>query len=239
MTICPSPETVQKNVADIRRRVEEAARSCGRDPREITVMAVTKTVEPPAINEAIRQGVTLLGENKVQEYLDKREQYLPATVHFIGNLQTNKVKYIIDKVAMIQSVSSEKLALEIEKQAAKHNLVMPVLMGVGTLGFMAGQEETKGGFSPDELYQVLPKLAQMEHLSVQGLMCIPPVENAEQFLQRMEQIFIDIREKNIHNINMSVLSMGMSGDFEAAIRHGSTLVRIGTGLFGKRDYSNK
>lgn len=234
MTICPSPETVQKNVADIRRRVEEAARSCGRDPREITVMAVTKTVEPPAINEAIRQGATLLGENKVQEYLDKREQYLPATVHFIGNLQTNKVKYIIDKVAMIQSVSSEKLALEIEKQAAKHNLVMPVLLEVNI-----GQEETKGGFSPDELYQVLPKLAQMEHLSVQGLMCIPPVENAEQFLQRMEQIFIDIREKNIHNINMSVLSMGMSGDFEAAIRHGSTLVRIGTGLFGKRDYSNK
>ena len=234
MTICPSPETVQKNVADIRRRVEEAARSCGRDPREITVMAVTKTVEPPAINEAIRQGVTLLGENKVQEYLDKREQYLPATVQFIGTLQTNKVKYIIDKVAMIQSVSSEKLALEIEKQAAKHNLVMPVLLEVNI-----GQEETKGGFSPDELYQVLPKLAQMEHLSVQGLMCIPPVENAEQFLQRMEQIFIDIREKNIHNINMSVLSMGMSGDFEAAIRHGSTLVRIGTGLFGKRDYSNK
>ncbi len=232
MTICPSPETVQSNVADIRRRVEQAALSCGRDPREITIMAVTKTVEPPAINEAIRQGLTLLGENKVQEYLDKREEYLPAKVHFIGNLQTNKVKYIIDKVAMIQSVSSEKLALEIEKQAAKHNLVMPVLLEVNI-----GEEPTKGGFSPQELYQVLPKLAQMQHLSVQGLMCIPPAANAEQFLQRMEQIFIDIRDKNIHNINMSVLSMGMSGDFEAAIRHGSTLVRIGTGLFGKRDYS--
>ena len=232
MTICPSPETVRNNVADIRRRVEQAALSCGRDPKDIAIMAVTKTVEPPAINEAIRQGLTLLGENKVQEYLDKREQYLPATVHFIGNLQTNKVKYIIDKVAMIESVSSEKLAQEIEKQAEKHNLVMPVLLEVNI-----GGEETKGGFSPDELYQLLPKLAEMKHLSVQGLMCIPPVENAEQFLARMEQIFIDIREKNIHNISMSVLSMGMTGDFEAAIRHGSTLVRIGTGLFGKRDYS--
>ena len=109
---------------------------------------------------------------------------------------------------------------------------MPVLLEVNI-----GHEKTKGGFSPEELYQALPRLAEMEHLSVQGLMCIPPVEDAEQFLQRMEQIFIDIREKNIHNINMSVLSMGMSGDFEAAIRHGSTLVRIGTGLFGKRDYS--
>lgn len=232
MTICPSPETVRNNVADIRRRVEQAALSCGRDPKDIAIMAVTKTVEPPAINEAIRQGLTLLGENKVQEYLDKREQYLPATVHFIGNLQTNKVKYIIDKVAMIESVSSEKLAQEIEKQAEKHHLVMPVLLEVNI-----GGEETKGGFSPDELDQVLPKLAEMKHLSVQGLMCIPPVENAEQFLARMEQIFIDIREKNIHNISMSVLSMGMTGDFEAAIRHGSTLVRIGTGLFGKRDYS--
>lgn len=232
MTICPSPETVRNNVADIRRRVEQAALSCGRDPKDIAIMAVTKTVEPPAINEAIRQGLTLLGENKVQEYLDKREQYLPATVHFIGNLQTNKVKYIIDKVAMIESVSSEKLAQEIEKQAEKHHLVMPVLLEVNI-----GGEDTKGGFSPDELDQVLPKLAEMKHLSVQGLMCIPPVENAEQFLARMEQIFIDIREKNIHNISMSVLSMGMTGDFEAAIRHGSTLVRIGTGLFGKRDYS--
>lgn len=232
MTICPSPETVRNNVADIRRRVEQAALSCGRDPKDIAIMAVTKTVEPPAINEAIQQGLTLLGENKVQEYLDKREQYLPATVHFIGNLQTNKVKYIIDKVAMIESVSSEKLAQEIEKQAEKHHLVMPVLLEVNI-----GGEETKGGFSPDELDQVLPKLAEMKHLSVQGLMCIPPVENAEQFLARMEQIFIDIREKNIHNISMSVLSMGMTGDFEAAIRHGSTLVRIGTGLFGKRDYS--
>ena len=175
MTICPSPETVQQNVAQIRRRVEQAALSSGRDPKEISIMAVTKTVEPPAINEAIRQGLTLLGENKVQEYLDKREQYLPATVHFIGNLQTNKVKYIIDKVAMIQSVSSEKLALEIEKQAAKHNLVMPVLLEVNI-----GGEESKGGFSPEELYQALPRLAEMEHLSVRGLMCIPPVENAEE-----------------------------------------------------------
>lgn len=232
MTICPSPETVRDNLAQIRRRVEQAALSCGRDPKEISIMAVTKTVLPSAVNEAIRQGITLLGENKVQEYLDKREQYLPAKVHFIGNLQTNKVKYIIDKVDMIQSVSSEKLAQEIEKQAQKRDLVMPVLLEVNI-----GEEPTKGGFSPKELYQALPRLAELPHLSVRGLMCIPPSEDPEEFLQRMEQIFIDIRDKNIHNINMSVLSMGMTGDFEAAIRHGSTLVRIGTGLFGKRDYS--
>ncbi|MGI5959170.1 MAG: YggS family pyridoxal phosphate-dependent enzyme [Massiliimalia sp.] len=232
MTTNRSEQAVLEHIKTIQENVQKAADCSGRKREEISIMAVTKTVEPEYVNLAIEQGITLLGENRVQEFLGKRQEYhlTQAQVHFIGHLQTNKVKSIVDKVSMIESVSSLKLAQEIDRCAQKCNLVMPVLLEVNI-----GNEETKTGFSPEELWEILPQMSEISNISVQGLMCIPPKEDTEKFFEKMNQLFIDIKGKNIDNIHMTHLSMGMSADYSLAIAYGATIVRLGTALFGRRN----
>ena len=225
---------VDENLKLIRENVGEAAEKCGRKAEDIRVMAVTKTVAPEIVNHAIELGLDLLGENRVQEYLSKAEAYSPAEVHFIGGLQTNKVKYIIESVSMIQSVDSLKLGTEIDRLAAKHGRVMDILCEVNI-----GGEESKGGVAPDKLRELIAQLAQLKNIRIKGLMTIPPPSQSDIFLGRMQELYNDLRDNKIEGADMQVLSMGMTHDYAEAVKYGSTLVRIGTGLFGARDYSRK
>ncbi len=226
---------VTANAEELLTAVKQAALNCGRNPQDVTLMAVTKTVAPELVNEAIRCGIHLLGENRAQELLEKYGSYEKegCEIHFIGHLQTNKVKQIIDKVTMIHSVDSLHLAEEIDKQAAKHGLVMKILVEVNI-----GDEESKSGVPADEVEQLLEEIAKLPHISVQGLMCIPPVcektEDSAYYFAKMQQLFIDMQRKKLDNISMSILSMGMSNDYQTAIQYGSNIVRIGTALFGAR-----
>ena len=222
---------VSDNLAAIRESIAEAADKCGRSTEEIRIMAVTKTVAPEIVNRAVELGVTLLGENRVQEFLSKQDAYdRSAEVHFIGHLQTNKVKYIIEPTSMIQSVDSVKLAAEINRLASAHNKIMDILCEVNI-----GGEDSKSGIAPDGLAELLEAAASMENLRVRGLMTIPPPASGDIFLGRMEELYHKVKD----SYSMDVLSMGMTHDYADAVRHGSTLVRIGTGLFGARDYSKK
>lgn len=225
---------VDENLKLIRENVGEAAEKCGRKAEDIRIMAVTKTVAPEIVNHAIELGLDLLGENRVQEYLSKAEAYSPAEVHFIGGLQTNKVKYIIESVSMIQSVDSLKLGTEIDRLAAKHGRVMDILCEVNI-----GGEESKGGVAPDKLRELIAQLAQLKNIRIKGLMTIPPPSQSDIFLGRMQELYNDLRDNKIEGADMQVLSMGMTHDYKEAVKYGSTLVRIGTGLFGARDYSRK
>ena len=225
---------VDENLKLIRENVGEAAEKCGRKAEDIRIMAVTKTVAPEIVNHAIELGLDLLGENRVQEYLSKAEAYSPAEVHFIGGLQTNKVKYIIESVSMIQSVDSLKLGTEIDRLAAKHGRVMDILCEVNI-----GGEESKGGVAPDKLRELIAQLAQLKNIRIKGLMTIPPPSQSDIFLGRMHELYNDLRDNKIEGADMQVLSMGMTHDYAEAVKYGSTLVRIGTGLFGARDYSRK
>lgn len=225
---------VDENLKLIRENVGEAAEKCGRKAEDIRIMAVTKTVAPEIVNHAIELGLDLLGENRVQEYLSKAEAYSPAEVHFIGGLQTNKVKYIIESVSMIQSVDSLKLGTEIDRLAAKHGRVMDILCEVNI-----GGEESKGGVAPDKLRELIAQLAQLKNIRIKGLMTIPPLSQSDVFLGRMQELYNDLRDNKIEGADMQVLSMGMTHDYAEAVKYGSTLVRIGTGLFGARDYSRK
>ena len=225
---------VDENLKLIRENVGEAAEKCGRKAEDIRIMAVTKTVAPEIVNHAIELGLDLLGENRVQEYLSKAEAYSPAEVHFIGGLQTNKVKYIIESVSMIQSVDSLKLGTEIDRLAAKHGRVMDILCEVNI-----GGEESKGGGAPDKLRELIAQLAQLKNIRIKGLMTIPPPSQSDIFLGRMQELYNDLRDNKIEGADMQVLSMGMTHDYAEAVKYGSTLVRIGTGLFGARDYSRK
>lgn len=225
---------VDENLKLIRENVGEAAEKCGRKAEDIRIMAVTKTVAPELVNHAIELGLDLLGENRVQEYLSKAEAYSPAEVHFIGGLQTNKVKYIIESVSMIQSVDSLKLGTEIDRLAAKHGRVMDILCEVNI-----GGEESKGGVAPDKLRELIAQLAQLKNIRIKGLMTIPPPSQSDVFLGRMQELYNDLRDNKIEGADMQVLSMGMTHDYAEAVKYGSTLVRIGTGLFGARDYSRK
>lgn len=230
-----SPEMVRENLRQIRERIASAAARAGRDASEIRLMAVTKTVAPELVNVAIAGGVDLLGENRVQEYREKREHYdlARAEVHFIGHLQTNKVKYLADTVSMIESVSSVRLAEEINREMEKRGKKMEVLLEINI-----GREDSKSGFLPEELTNALETLSNLHSISVQGLMCIPPIGESERYFYDIRKLFVDIGAKSIDNINMNVLSMGMSADFEQAIQYGSNIVRVGTALFGKRSYQN-
>lgn len=226
----------EKNVRETFEKISAAARISGRDPSGIRLMAVTKTVAPEKINEAINAGCDLLGENRMQEFLEKYESYdKRAEIHFIGRLQTNKVRYIVDKVTMIESVDSIKLAEEIEKRCAKIDKVMDILLEVNIAG-----EESKGGFSPDEILSVSEQIKAFRHLRLRGLMTIGRfgAENEEthQYFRKMSSLLVDIKSKNIDNIYINILSMGMSGDFEIAVSEGATIVRVGRGLFGERKY---
>ena len=215
--------------------IEERCVRCGRSPDEVAVMAVTKTVPAQRVNEAIHAGIHLLGENRVQELQTKYDQYdrQGVQIHFIGHLQTNKVKYLVDKVSMIQSVDSLRLAQQIDKECSKHQKVMDILLEVNI-----GREESKSGLFQEELDELLPQLAELSNIRVRGLMAIPPrcesQRELEKYFSQMQQLFIDMKDKNLHNITMEFLSMGMSDDYLTAIQYGSTMVRLGRRLFGER-----
>ena len=222
----------------IRSEIAEAAIAAGRDPKEVRLMAVTKTVDAERINQAIACGVDLIGENKVQEYLGKRDALRLDGVetHLIGHLQTNKVRQIVGKVDLIQSVDSLKLAREIGKVSEKAGLTTDVLLEVNI-----GKEENKSGFFREELEEAVAAIAEIGGVRVRGLMTIPPqcekeVETAR-FFSNMRQLFLDISGKKMDNISMEILSMGMSGDFPLAVRHGATMVRVGSAIFGARHYT--
>ena len=228
---------IEENLKEIRERIAEAAIRSGRAPEDVRLMAVTKTVEPYFINHAIRCGVDLIGENRVQEFLGKKPELELDGVdcHLIGHLQTNKVKQIVGEVSTIQSVDSLKVANEISKQSLKKDLVTKVLLEVNV-----GEEASKSGMDYDAVPDLLPAIAALPGLSVEGFMAIPPICEDETVLRgyfsKMNQLYVDMKDQNIDNINVNILSMGMSADYEHAILEGATLVRVGSSLFGARIY---
>lgn len=229
---------VEYNYKKIEERIAEAAVKSGRKREDITFLSATKTVSADVINHAISLGLKYIGENKVQELLQKYDHYdlEHASLQFIGHLQTNKVKQIVDKVDLIQSVDSVKLAKEISKQSAARNIISNVLVEINI-----GNEENKSGVMPEMAEELLYEIAQMDNISVKGLMTIPPIcENKQKickYFNKMHNIFIDISGKKIDNISMEILSMGMSSDYYEAILEGATMVRIGSSLFGARNYA--
>ena len=223
---------ISENYKRICAEIEEAKVRYRKPDDRTDIMAVTKTVPPEAVNFAVSCGIRLLGENRVQEYESKKAFYDPsAEVHFIGHLQTNKVKYIVGEMKLIHSVDSIKLASEINRQAAKKGIQQEVLAEVNI-----GGEESKSGISPEMLPELLYEMSEMPNIRVKGLLTIPPPGDNEKFLCGMQKLFLDISSKNMDNVDMDILSMGMSGDYAAAIKYGSNLVRIGTALFGARNY---
>lgn len=223
----------------IRSAIERAAREAGRDPGEILLLAATKTVPVEVINHAVRAGITCIGENRVQELKEKAPFLDPGvTRHFIGHLQTNKVKEVVPLVSMIHSVSSLHLAEEISKQCVRLGKTMEVLIEINI-----GGEESKSGFAPEEAAEAVCEIAKLPALRVMGLMAIPPVctENEKnfQYFEKMYQLFLDIGAKNCDNVSMVYLSMGMTDDFDQAILCGANIVRIGSGLFGARNYKKE
>lgn len=228
----PEFEYILENYKEICYNVENAKVKCGRESEDVSIMAVTKTVEPEKINFAISQGITLLGENRVQEFLSKKDEYdKKADVHFIGHLQSNKVKYIINDVKLIQSVDSFKLAKEINRLAVKNTKTMNILIEVNI-----GDEESKSGVHVSALDELIEQISELENIRIKGLMAIPPIGCGEEVFEKMNELYMKQKAKNIDNVSMEILSMGMSGDYEQAIKHGSNLVRIGTKLFGARKY---
>ena len=230
-------KNIEYNLDFIRHRIDVAAKESGRKVEDIKLMAVTKTVEPVFINHAIECGIDLIGENKVQEFLSKKP-YLrleKCQAHLIGHLQTNKVRQIVSEVSMIQSVDSVKLAKEISKRSLAAGITTDCLVEVNI-----GDEESKTGLALSELMRTLEEVSALPAIKIKGLMTIPPIcENDQrlcEYFSRMNEIFIDIRDKKLDNIDMSVLSMGMSGDYETAVRYGSNLVRVGSAIFGPRLY---
>jgi hypothetical protein len=206
----------------------ETAKKRSRLTNEIKVMAVTKTIEVDKINEAIDCGINLLGENRVQEFLQKKDGYKKSEVHFIGGLQTNKVRQIITDISLIQTVDSVKLAKEIDRQAKLNDLVMDILIQVNI-----GEEATKNGVTADELDELIDDISNFPNVQLRGLMAIPPFGDSERYFEKMQRLFEDLRQGNNKN-NMDTLSMGMSGDYEVAVAYGATILRLGTALFGKR-----
>ncbi len=227
---------VAENLEQVRKNIEEACRKVNRDPKEVTLIAVSKTKPVELLREAYQAGARCFGENKVQEIMDKYPQ-LPSDIqwHMIGHLQRNKVKYIVDKVKMIHSVDSLRLAETIEQEALKHQVRVPVLLEVNV-----AQEESKFGLKMEEVLPLAEKISAFPHIQIQGLMTIAPyVENPEEnreIFRQLKKLSVDIEAKNINNVTMSVLSMGMTGDYQVAVQEGATMVRVGTGIFGKRDY---
>lgn len=225
---------IQENLAHVRERIAIACAGSGRSENEVKLVAVSKFKPVSDIEEAIGAGQTVFGENRVQELCDKY-QILGQKVewHLIGHLQRNKVKYIIDKAAMIHSVDSIRLAEQISAEAVKAGVIMPVLLEVNV-----AREESKFGFFIEEAEEAVRKMGMMPGLKVKGLMTIAPfVEDAEEnrkYFKKLYELYVDIRSKNIDNIEMVDLSMGMTGDYEVAIEEGATMVRVGTGIFGSR-----
>lgn len=224
------------NYKRIKENVNEAAVKAGRSTDDVRLMCVTKTIEAEYINPVLDLGADLIGENRVQEYLGKRDALHLSGVerHLIGHLQTNKVKQIVGEVDMIESVDSVKLAKEISKQSVNKGVTTNVLVEVNV-----GKEDSKSGIFMESLEELLGEIAQMPAIKVKGLMTIPPIcdENeVRKYFSAMHQSFVDIKAKKIDNIDMEILSMGMSGDYEAAVLEGSNIVRVGSAIFGARKY---
>jgi hypothetical protein len=228
---------IKENIAEVEKIIDQECEKAGRDRSKVTLIAVSKTKPVEMLREAYDYGCRDFGENKVQELVDKYE-VLPKDIrwHMIGHLQTNKVKYIVDKVYLIHSVDSLKLANEINKEAAKKNVKVNILIEVNV-----ANEETKFGTTCDEVTQLVREIAQLPNVCIKGLMTIAPiVENAEQnrvFFSKLNELAVDIDNKNIDNVCMNILSMGMTGDYPVAVSEGATYVRVGTGIFGARNYT--
>lgn len=225
---------ISKNLEYVRRNIEEACRRVGRRPEEVTLITVSKTHPVPMLKEAYEAGARDFGENKVQELVDKLPQ-LPEDImwHMIGHLQRNKVKYIIGRTALIHSVDSLRLAEEINNEAVKRGVTADILIEVNV-----AEEESKFGVTVRELPALIEEIAKLPGVRIKGLMTIAPyTENPEEnrvYFRKLKQLSVDIKNKNIDNVSMDVLSMGMTGDYEVAVEEGSTCVRVGTGIFGER-----
>lgn len=230
---------IYDNYETVREKINAACRRAGRDPEEVTLVAVSKTKPEDDIMELYRHGVRDFGENYIQELRTKHDD-LPADIrwHMIGHLQRNKVKYISEYVTMIHSVDTPELAATIDKEGRKHGRIIPVLVEVNV-----GREESKFGLKVEDTMQFVRDIAAYQNLRVEGLMTSAPfLENPEddrQFFRTLKQLSVDIASENIDNVTMNVLSMGMTNDYEIAVEEGSTIVRVGTAIFGKRDYSQK
>ena len=230
--------SIAENVARVRAQMAQAALRCGRNPEEIKLCAATKMNDAEAVRQAIAAGVDCCGENRVQELTTKLAEnaYAGAPVHFIGHLQTNKVRQVVGKVDLIQSVDSAHLLRAVDREAGRQGIRQDILLEINI-----GNEASKGGFSPEEILPLLENFGEFSNVCVKGLMAIPPIsrfpgENLE-FFQKMRQISVDIRDIINDNVKVDCLSMGMSGDFGDAIAAGSTMIRVGTAIFGARDYS--
>lgn len=228
---------LKENLHEVEKKIQAACERAGRDRSEVTLIAVSKTKPVEDLMEIYDAGVRTFGENKVQEMCDKMER-MPEDIkwHMIGHLQRNKVKYIVGKVALIHSVDSFRLAEEINIQAKKRGIVVPILVEVNI-----AEEETKFGVTRDDAIELVKQIATLDGIQIKGLMTIAPyvVDSEENrgFFRKIKELSIDIMNQNIDNVGMDVISMGMTGDYEVAIEEGATMVRVGTGIFGKRDYS--
>ena len=225
---------LKENLKDVQGRIQEACQRSGRDPREVTLVAVSKKKPLSDIEELLGTGQMEYGENYVQELCEKYEKISrPVHWHMIGHLQRNKVKYLIDKVALIHSVDSLSLAEQIEKEAAKRGRVAEILIQVNV-----AHEDTKYGLDPQKVTDLAEQISQLPHVRIRGLMTSAPyVSDPEEnrgYFRALHQLFIDIRRKNIDNVSMDILSMGMTNDFEVAVEEGATMIRVGTAIFGER-----
>lgn len=224
------------NIKEVRKNIEDACKRSGRNVNEVTLIDVSKTKPIEMLQEAYDAKERDFGENKVQELCDKYE-VMPKDIkwHMIGHLQRNKVKYIVDKVALIHSVDSYRLAEQIDVEAKKKNVIVNILIEVNV-----AQEESKFGLMTDEVIELVQQISKLTSLRIKGLMTVAPyTENAEEnrpYFKKMSQLCVDINAKNIDNVSMDVLSMGMTGDYVIAIEEGATMVRVGTGIFGQRNY---
>lgn len=231
--------SIAENIRAVRSSIAEAAAAAGRNPEEITLLGASKMNDAAACREAVAAGIDVLGENRVQEMQHKlgENAYEGVPLHFIGHLQRNKVRQVVGYVDLIQSVGSEELLREIEKVAANKNLIQDLLLEVNI-----GREEAKSGFLPEAVEAAAKAALECPHIRVQGLMAIPPVETEPgaslRYFAGVRSIFVDINSKLFHN-ELKHLSMGMSGDYQEAIRAGSTMVRVGTAIFGAREYQQK
>ena len=229
--------SIAENIAQVRANIEAAAQEAGRDPKEITLVGASKMNDAAACREAIAAGIDVLGENRVQEMIQKLSEhaYDGAPLHLIGDLQRNKVKQVVGHVDLIQSVGSIELLDEIEKVAAARDLVQDILLEVNI-----GREEAKSGFAPDAVFQAAEAAMSRPHVRVRGLMTIPPADADRdanmRYFDKVRALYVDINTNLFHN-ELKYLSMGMSGDYEDAIRTGATMVRVGTAIFGARHYN--
>ena len=230
---------LKENLANVEKNIEQACKNAGRNRNEVTLIAVSKTKPVEMLQEIYDENIRDFGENKVQELCSKMEQ-LPSDIrwHMIGHLQRNKVKYIVGKVELIHSVDTYRLAEEINIQAKKQNVIVPILVEVNI-----AHEESKFGISAEDAILLVEEISRLENLRIKGLMTIAPyVENPEDnrlYFRKIKQLSVDITNKNIDNVSMEILSMGMTGDYMVAIEEGATMLRVGTGIFGERNYKQE